>query len=256
MLVGTAKQFPLASPMESATSISRPRVRPAITTSAPRRAKAWATSRPRPLPPPVTTATVPSKSPAVKTETAGPGCHVTARPSPGEVPAFALLVVVQDVLGDEDAVHLVGTVGQAQRAGAEVHLGQREVTGHAGRPPDLDGPVDDPAVGRRHEDLDGADLGAGLGVALVDLLGRMDRHQPGGLQVHVAVGHEALHELLVPEEATVHLAGQQALDHQVEGAPHLADGVHAVEDATGPQPVLGRPVPVADLAEQVLVGDA
>src|ERR1700677_3939559 len=178
MLVGTARQFPPASPMESATSISRSRVRPAITTSAPNRAKAWAVSRPRPLPPPVTTATGPSKSPAGKTETAGPGCHVTGRPSTGEVPALALLIVVQDVLGDEDAVHLVGTVGQAQRAGPEVHLGQREVTRHAGRPPDLDGPVDDPAVGRRHEDLDGADLRAGLWVALIDLLGGVDRHQP------------------------------------------------------------------------------
>src|ERR1700691_4115909 len=158
MLVGTARQFPPASPMESATSISRERVRPAITTSAPRRAKAWDTSRPSPLPPPVTTATRPSKSPAEKTETAGPGCHVTARPSPGEVPALTLLVVVQDVLGDEDTVHLVGTVGQAQRARPDVHLAQRQVAGHAGRPPDLNGPVDDAAVGRRHEDLYGADL--------------------------------------------------------------------------------------------------
>src|SRR5271168_2165253 len=102
MLVGTATQFPPASPMESATATSRPRVRPAITTCAPRRAKPWATSRPSPLPPPVTTATESSKSPAAKTETAGPGCHVTARSSTGEVPALALLVVVQDVLGDED----------------------------------------------------------------------------------------------------------------------------------------------------------
>src|ERR1700729_722392 len=147
MSVGTAKQLPPARSMAPATSSSRAAVRPAMTTWPPSRANACATSRPSPLPPPVTTATQPSKSPEAKTETAGPGCHVTARPSPGEVPALALLVVVQDVLGDEDAVHLVGTVGQAQRAGAEVHLGQREVAGHARCPPDLDGPVDDPAVG-------------------------------------------------------------------------------------------------------------
>ena len=40
-------------------------------------------------------------------------CHAA---SPGEVPAFALLVVMQHVLGDEDAVHLVGPVGQPQGA--------------------------------------------------------------------------------------------------------------------------------------------
>src|ERR1700689_654450 len=108
----------------------------------PRRANGWPTPRPSPLPPPVTTATLSAKSPAAKTETAGPGCHVTARSSPREVPTLALLVVVQDVLGDEDAVHLVGTVGQAQRARPEVHLGQREVTRSAGRPPAPTGPVD------------------------------------------------------------------------------------------------------------------
>ena len=70
---------------------------------------------------------------------AGPTTNVrlslTPASSSGEVPALALLVVVQHVLGDEDAVHLVGTVGQAQRAGAEVHLGQREVARDARPPP-------------------------------------------------------------------------------------------------------------------------
>ena len=134
----------------------------------------------------------------------------------------------------------------------EVHLGQREVVGHPGAAPHLDGPVDDPVVGGRHEDLDGADLGPGLGVAVVDLLGGVDGHQPGGLQVHVAVGDEALHELLVLEEPAVDLAGEGPLDHQVEGPPHLADRVHAVEDAAGPEAVLCRLVPLADLAERVL----
>src|ERR1700728_4758423 len=143
MLVGIAVHCPPACSMERTPSSSGAAVRPATTGCPPRWARAWATSRPSPVPPPVTTATEPSKSPAAKTETAGPGCHVTARPSPGEVPALALLVVVQHVLGDEDAVHLVGTVGQAQRAGAEVHLGQREVARDARRPPDLDGAVDD-----------------------------------------------------------------------------------------------------------------
>src|ERR1700728_1804482 len=141
MLVGIAVHCPPACSMERTPSSSGAAVRPATTGCPPRWAKAWATSRPSPVPPPVTTATWPSKSPAAKTDTAGPGCHVTMRRSPGEVPALAFLVVVEHVLGDEDAVHLVGAVGQAQRPGAEVHLGQGQIAGHPGRPPHLDGPL-------------------------------------------------------------------------------------------------------------------
>src|SRR5580704_13988433 len=241
--------------MEAATSSSRASVRPATTACPPSRANAWATSRPSPEPPPVMTATLFSNSWSAKTETAGPAVQFIVG-SPGKVPAATVLVVVQHVLGDEDAVDLVGAVGQAQCAGTEIHLGERQVTGDPGRPPDLDGPVDDAAVGSRNEDLDRTDLGARLRVALVHLLRGVDRHQARGLEVHVAVGHEALHELLVFEEATVHLAGQQALDHQVEGAPHLAHGIHAVEDPAGAEAVLRRPVAVADLAEQVRRRDA
>src|SRR5580704_124268 len=254
MSVATARQRPPFDRMEAATSSSRASVRPATTACPPKRANAWATSRPSPEPPPVMTATLLSNSWSAKTETAGPAVQVMG--SPGKVPAATLLVVVQHVLGDEDAVDLVGAVGQAERAGTEVHLGQGQVARDTGRPPDLDGPVDDAAVGRRNEDLDRTDLGARLRVALVHLLRGVDRHQASGLEVHVTVGDEALHELLVLEEATVHLAGQQALDHQVEGTPHLAHGIHAVEDPAGAEAVLRRPVAVADLAEQVRRRDA
>ena len=90
------------------------------------------------------------------------------------------------------------------------------------------------------------------GIVLVDLLGGVDRHQPGRLDVDVAVGDEALDELLVLEQAAVDLAGQRALHHQVEGPPHLADRVHAVEDAAGAEAVLRGLVAVADLAEHVV----
>ena len=80
-----------------------------------------------------------------------------------------------------------------------------QVARHAGRAPDLDGAVDDALVGGRHEDLDGRDVGAGI--ALVGhLLGAVDRHQPGRLDVDVGVGDEALDELLGLEQAAVHLA--------------------------------------------------
>ena len=50
------------------------------------------------------------------------------------------------------------------------------------------------------------------------------------------------------------LAGEHALDHEVEGPPHLADRVHAVEDAAGTQAVLRGAVAVADLAQALSSG--
>ena len=57
-------------------------------------------------------------------------------------------------------MHLVGAVGDAQRARALVHAGQRQVAGDAGRAPHLDRAVDDAVVGGGHEDLDRRDVGA------------------------------------------------------------------------------------------------
>ena len=106
--------------------------------------------------------------------------------------------------------------------------------------PHLDGPVDHPVVGGGHEHLDGRDVGAGVaGRRRPTFSAAVDGHEPGRLDVHVALGDEALDELLVLEQPAVHLAGQGALDHQVEGPPHLPDRVHAVVDAAGAEPVLG-----------------
>jgi hypothetical protein len=81
----------------------------------------------------------------------------------------------------------------------------------------------------------------------------MNGHQPGALDVHVALGDEALHELLLFELlAAVHLAGGEPLHHQVEGAPHGADGVHAVVYATGAESILRGLVAGAGAAELVL----
>ena len=49
----------------------------------------------------------------------------------------------------------------------------------------------------RDEDLDRGDVGSRCVEPSVDLLGGVDRHQPGSLDVDVAVGDEALDELLV-----------------------------------------------------------
>src|SRR4051812_1000246 len=66
-------------------------------------------------------------------------------PSRGHVLARQLvgLVVLQDLAGDGDAVHLVGTVVEASGPGVAVHRFQREVRRVAEGAVDLDGAVDD-----------------------------------------------------------------------------------------------------------------
>src|SRR5208282_23094 len=66
----------------------------------------------------------------------------------------------------------------------------------------------------------------------------VDGHQARRLDVDVGVGDEPLDELLGLELAAMHLAHRGALDHQVEGPPHLPDRVHAVIDPTGPETIL------------------
>src|ERR1700733_1651707 len=245
MLVGTARQLPPSAVTVATTSSRFDWVRPAMTTLAPSAANESATSRPSPLPPPVMTATLPAKTWSAKTDTPGPRLQLTGVRSTGEVPTSTLLVVVQHVLGDEDAVHLIGPIGQAKGSGPQVHGGQREVVGDAGRTPHLNGPVDHPREGCRHEHLDRRDVRAGLRVTLVDLFRGVDGEEAGGLYVGIAVGDESLHELLVLQESAVDLAGQEPLDHEVEGPPHLPDRIHAVEDAPSPEAVLGGPGPGA-----------
>jgi hypothetical protein len=84
----------------------------------------------------------------------------------------------------------------------------------------------------------------------------VQRHQPGRLDVDVAVGDEPLDELFVLELAAEHLTGVGPLDHQIERSPRLTDRVHAVKDAAGAETILRRLVSLADAAEGVLQRDA
>ena len=132
------------------------------------------------------------------------------------------MVLLEHVLGDQDLVDFVGPIRDPQRAGTLVHGCEREIARHARGAPHLNRPVDDAVIGGRHEDLDRGDIRARIDPAL-HLLGGVDRHQPRRLNVDVGVRDEALDELLRLQQAAMHLARHGALQHQVEGAPHLPD---------------------------------
>src|SRR5262249_27852611 len=150
-----------------------------------------------------------------------------------------------------DAVYFVRTVGEAQGARSLIHCCQRKVAGNARGAPHLDGAIDDPLVCGWYEDLDRRDVGARVAAA-VHAFGTVDGHETRGLNVDVRVGDEALDELLGLELAAVHLAQRGALDHQIEGAPHLPDRVHAVIDPAGPETVLRGLMTRTRAAELVL----
>ena len=70
-------------------------------------------------------------------------------------------------------VHVVGAVGDPERAGGGVQLRERHVAGQPERAVHLDRAIDDPAGGPRHGGLDGGDLDPGA-------LGSGGVEQPGG----------------------------------------------------------------------------
>src|SRR5512147_844947 len=97
-------------PLSFATGCSPSALRSATTTpAAPSRAKRSAAARPMPLAAPVTTATLPFRS------TAPPSAALLRRERLGDRGLLAQLH-----LGDRVAVHLVGPVGEAQRARVRV----------------------------------------------------------------------------------------------------------------------------------------
>ncbi len=153
-------------------------------------------------------------------------------------------------------MHLVRSVGDAERPRPPVHPLQGQVAGNAGRAPHLDRPVDHSFEGCGHEHLDGRDVRPHVADPGVDDLGRVNRHQPRRHDVDVRIGDETLDKLLLFELAAVDYALGGPADHEVEGAPHLADAVHAVEDASGSQPLLGCFVAASFAPERVRHRDA
>jgi hypothetical protein len=99
--------------------------------------------------------------------------RATATPKPPPAASSGWLVPSQLPPGHRLEMHVVGAVGDPERAARGVQLRERHVAGQPERAVHLDRAIDDPAGGPRHRGLDGGDLDPGA-------LGSGGVEQPGG----------------------------------------------------------------------------
>ena len=150
---------------------------------------------------------------------------------------------------------LVGAVGEASPAGVQVHVGEGRVGGVAERTVDLDRAVDDPVEGIGDEVLRHRHLALEV-VAAIDLVGRVQDHQLGLVQLHGRVGDHPLHALLLRQQRAVGEAVQRSVDHHVERDLGLGDPAHAVRESGGAEPILAEQVALPSATEHLVVVDA
>ena len=152
--------------------------------------------------------------------------------------------------GNDLAVHFVGAVVDPAAAGHHRHVGERRLVGQPLRSVHLDRPVDDVVQDLRREELDRRDLDPGLR-AVVDLVRRIECHQPARLDLDVTVGDPVLDGLLARQRFAERLPLERIAAHQVERALHLREPAHHVVDTTGAETLLGDQEPSAFCAERV-----
>ena len=151
---------------------------------------------------------------------------------------------------------LVGTVGDAQRAGEGPHAGERGVVGDARATVDLDRLVEHPQSGARAATTLIAEISrraARLPTVSISQAVLSTSSRACSIRQR-ALGDPVLDDSLVAERSA---EGGPLLgpgDHQVEGPLRHADGPHAVVDAARPEPGLGDHVAVALVGEQVRDG--
>src|SRR6476619_8113015 len=97
-----------------------------------------------------------------------------------EMPRLAIGKRAKDPFGDDLAVDLVGPVVDATAPGEHHHARERRLVGQPAGAVHLHRAVDHVLEHLRREELDRRDLDARL-VARVDLVRRVERHQPAGL---------------------------------------------------------------------------
>src|ERR1019366_8365370 len=100
-----------------------------------------------------------------------------ASTSVAEVPAFSTRILTEHVLGDENAVNLIWSVGNPQGSCRMEHPCEREVVRYSCRSPHLDRPVDNSRVRSGHKDLDCGYVCPRALHSLVDLLCGSQRHE-------------------------------------------------------------------------------
>ena len=151
------------------------------------------------------------------------------------------------------AVHLVGAVGEAQRAEA------RRTCAASGKS-SLTPPPPWAWMARSitrsamfgHDHLDGRDLDAGALVADgVHQPGRLQREQAGLLDLDAGVGDPLLDHALLGQRLAEGDPARHPPAHQLEGPLGHADAAHAVVDAARAEAGLGDGEAAALLAEQV-----
>ena len=133
-------------------------------------------------------------------------------------------------------VHLVGAVGDAQRAALAPHRGDRRVVGHAERAQALDRAVEHVHQHVGHDHLDHRDLLARDLLAVgVHLPGGVEHEQARLVDLHARGRDPVLHELLLADRAAEGDARVGVTAHDLEAAFRHADRAHAVVDAAGPE---------------------
>ncbi len=85
----------------------------------------------------------------------------------------------------------------------------------------------------------------------VDLPGRVERHQPRGMDVRARLGDPVLDVRLARERRAEHLALGGVATHQLEGALGHAEPAHAVMDPPGAEALLRDREPRSLLAETI-----
>src|SRR5215475_7251137 len=238
----TASARPPAPVIASTVSWQSPSFRSRTATARPSAASRLAVAAPIPRAPPVTTATR--------------GAWSGIRSSCCGLLRLRLAGVAAELApGERALVHLVGPVGEAERAGAGPQVRQRRVLADPHRTVRLDGLVQHPLGHRRGDDLDGLDLPVrALVPDRVHQPGGLQHQQPGLLDPDPGLGDPVLDDALLGQRLAERDPAGDPLAHQRQGPLARADLPHAVVDPARPEPGLGDGEPLALPGDQVLRG--
>src|SRR5215211_1612253 len=155
--------------------------------------------------------------------------------------------------GHRGAVDLVGTVGEAQGAGARPEVGEWEVIRDPCAPVGLYGPVEDIQghVGCDH--FDHGDLRPGLFAAYrIHQMGSFQGQKARLLYLHPGVGDPGLNNTLLRQRLPERLPPFDPLAHQLQRSLGDAYEPHAVVDAPWPEASLGDGEALALIPDNVL----